>query len=106
RRQLAIRRFPANPCPNSLRQLRTESYGCSRSEFPIIWPLVSFPAIVPATSALPVITAVLPYTRTFISDIGLGLEQVLHHFMGIASSFFEIGPVSFLDSDRVYGATA
>jgi hypothetical protein len=25
---------------------------------------------------------------------------------GIASSFFEIGPVSFLDSDGVYGATA
>src|SRR5213594_497956 len=42
----------------------------------MIWPLASFPAIVPATSALPVITAVLPYTRTFISETSLEVSLV------------------------------
>src|SRR5215469_949621 len=37
---------------------------------------VSLPSIVPARSALPVITAVLPYTRTFISATSLLVSLV------------------------------
>src|SRR5713101_10205708 len=42
----------------------------------MIWLLVSFPPKVPLTLALPVITAVLPYTRTFISESSLEVSLV------------------------------